>query len=45
MIILQAGAEGRGDRQPLANVHGVVVIVIPPVSELSSVGPIETSKK
>ena len=41
MIILQTSAEGRRYRQPLANVHGVVVfIVIPPVSKSPGVGPI-----
>ena len=40
MIILQTSAKGRRYRQPLANVHGVVFIVIPPVSESSSVGPV-----
>src|SRR5258707_14540028 len=41
MIVLQTCAKGRRDRQPLANVHSVVVvIVIAPVSEVSSVGPI-----
>src|SRR5580658_7819155 len=41
MIILQAGAKGCRYRQPLADVHGVVLfIVIPPVSKVSRVGPI-----
>src|ERR1041384_5751013 len=40
MVILQTGAKGRRYRQELAYVHGVVVIVIAPVSEVSSVGPI-----
>jgi len=41
MIVLQARAESRRYRQPLADVHGVVLfIVIPPVSKCSSVGPI-----
>ena len=40
VVILQTGAKGRRYRQELAYVHGVVVIVIAPVSEVSSVGPI-----
>src|SRR6267143_1898601 len=41
MVILQTSAEGCRYRQPLANVHGVVLfIIIPPVSKSSSVGPI-----
>ena len=40
MVILQTGAKGRRYRQELAYVHGVVVIVIAPVSEVASVGPI-----
>ncbi len=41
MIILEACAKGRRYRQPLANIHGVVVvIVIPPVSKFSGVGPV-----
>ena len=41
MIILQAGAKRRRYGQPLADVHGVVVvIVIPPVSKGSRVRPI-----
>src|ERR1041385_5123161 len=40
MVILQTGAKGRSYRQELAYVHSVVVIVIAPVAEVSSVGPI-----
>ena len=41
MIILQTSAEGRRYRQPLANVHGVVLfVVIPPVSKVSSMSPV-----
>src|SRR5438128_10119150 len=41
MIVLQARAKSRRHRQPLADVHGVVLfIVITSVSKCSSVGPI-----
>src|SRR5271168_194407 len=41
MIILEASAEGRRYRQPLANIHGVVVvIVIATVSKFPGVRPV-----
>ena len=41
MIILQAGAERGRHRQPFADVHRIVaLIVVTPVSEFSSVSPI-----
>src|SRR5437868_15496591 len=41
MIILQASAKGGRNRQPLADIHRIVIfIVISPISKRSSVGPI-----
>jgi lathosterol oxidase len=41
VVVLQAGAEGRCDRQPLADVHRVVAfVVVAPVAESPIVGPV-----